>query len=101
MKIFYWCPFIGNVATIKAVLNSVDSIKRYSKNSIDPHLINAVGEWSNKKEMLKNKKINVIDFYKTNIMNKLPKLGFLKSRLTYFIIFFLTIFKLHKVLKKK
>jgi len=100
MKIFYWCPFIGNVATIKAVLNSVDSIKRYSKNSIDPHLINAVGEWSNKKEMLKNKKINVIDFYKTNIMIKLPKLGFLKSRITYFIIFFLTIFKLHKVLKK-
>ena len=99
--IYYWCPFIGNVATINAVLNSIISLKKYSNGDYQPFLINVVGEWDNKKEFLKEKKINVINFRSTNIINYLPKLGFFKSRFTYFIIFFLSVLKLHKILKKK
>ena len=50
MKIFYWCPFIGNVATIDAVLNSIKSINKYSNNLMEPCLINSVGEWNLKKK---------------------------------------------------
>ena len=98
--IYYWCPFTGNVATINAVLNSIISLKKYSNGDYQPCLINVVGEWDNKKEFLKEKKINVINFRSTNIINYLPKLGFFKSRFTYFIIFFLSVLKLHKILKK-
>ena len=98
--IYYWCPFIGNVATIDAVLNSIISLKKYSNDTYQPYLINVVGEWDSKKEFLKEKKIHVINFRSTNIINYLPKRGFFKSRFTYFIIFFLSILKLHKILKK-
>ena len=30
-KIFYWSPYLTNVATIKAVINSIKSIKKYSR----------------------------------------------------------------------
>ncbi len=99
MKIFYWCPFIGNVATIDAVLNSIKSINKYSNNLMEPCLINSVGEWNLKKKKIN--KIKIIDFYKFNLIEYLPKLGFIKSRITYFLIFFLTVFKLHKILKKQ
>jgi len=101
MKIFYWCPYISNVATINAVLNSIESINKYSKNGLQPYLINAVGEWNLKKNILDEKKIKVINFYNRNLMQYLPKLGFIQSRFTYFIIFFLTVFKLHKIIKEK
>ena len=87
MKIFYWCPFIGNVATINAVLNSVKSINKYSNNLMEPWLINSVGEWDDKKKIIDKNKIKKINFFNSNLMNYLPKLGFIKSRITYFIIF--------------
>ena len=30
MKIYYWCPFLTNIATIKSVIKSAKSIKKYS-----------------------------------------------------------------------
>ena len=45
MKIFYWAPWIGKVGTIKAVINSADILEKYSKNSIQTKIIDAVGEW--------------------------------------------------------
>ena len=46
----------------KTVINTIRSIKLYSKNNIDIDLINAFGEWSNKKYNLDNDKINIYDF---------------------------------------
>ena len=34
MNFYYWSPFISNVATVKAVLNSEIIIKKFSKKSI-------------------------------------------------------------------
>ena len=99
-KIYYWCPFIGSVATIDAVLNSILSLKKYSNDSLEPTLINVVGEWDYKIDYLNKKGIKVINLRTTNVINKLPKLGFLKSRFTYILIFFLSVFKLNKILKK-
>ena len=45
MKIFYWSPFISKVATITAVINSMISLTKYSKNKLEPQLINVAGEW--------------------------------------------------------
>ena len=44
MKIFYWAPWIGNVGTIKAVINSADILKNTQK-IIFKQIIDAVGEW--------------------------------------------------------
>tara|TARA_Y100000590_G_C15686747_1_gene1001905 strand:+ start:3 stop:1166 length:1164 start_codon:yes stop_codon:yes gene_type:complete len=101
MKIFYWCPFIGNVATIDAVLNSIISLKKYSKKSLDPYLINAVGEWEKKLEIINSNKIKIINFYDTSILKHLPTLGFIKSRISYILIFIFTIYKLHRLLKNE
>ena len=100
MKILYWSPYINEVATIKAVTNSIISLKKYSKKRFNPIILDAVGEWSSKKNYLNDNNIELIKFFNIDIINYLPKLGFIKSRLTYFIIFFLTIFKLHKLLRK-
>ncbi len=100
MKIYYWSPYINEVATIRAVTNSIISIKKYSKKNFDPIIVDSVGEWSNKKEYLTKNNISTIKLFNRNIINYLPKLGFIKSRLTYFVIFFLTVFKLHKLIKR-
>tara|TARA_B110000285_G_scaffold220248_1_gene271783 strand:+ start:266 stop:1426 length:1161 start_codon:yes stop_codon:yes gene_type:complete len=100
MKVYYWSPFINEVATIKAVTDSINSIKKYSKNKIEPLIIDSVGEWSNKKQYLDSKNINLIKFFDYKIINYLPKFGFFKSRFTYFVIFFLTVCKLHKIISK-
>ncbi len=34
MNIFFWSPFISDVATVKTVINSMKSIKYYSKKKI-------------------------------------------------------------------
>ena len=47
-KIFYWSPYLTNVATIEAVINSIKSVKKYSK-SFNPILINVCGEFDNYK----------------------------------------------------
>ena len=37
MKLFYWSPFLSNIATVDAVVNSINSIKRYSKKKNIKH----------------------------------------------------------------
>ena len=98
IKVFYWCPYISDVATVNAVFNSAKSLEKYSNKKIQPTIINAVGEWDKKKEDLKDSRINILNFFSKNYFEKLPKLGFFKSRITYIIIFFLTIRKLHKTI---
>ena len=44
--IYYWSPFISNVATVNAVLGSIKTLKTYSNQKYVPHIINAAGEWN-------------------------------------------------------
>ncbi len=96
MKIFYWAPWIGNVGTIKAVINSADILEKYSKNSIQTKIIDAVGEWN-----IYEKRNRYISLSKIKFHNYLPKRGFLNSRLSYLIIFFFSFVPLLNLIKKE
>ena len=60
-NIYYWCPFIGKIATVKAVINSASSLAKYSNKKLAPTIINSCGEWDDLNYSLlkkyKNKKI--------------------------------------------
>tara|TARA_B100000902_G_C27315211_1_gene920856 strand:+ start:2321 stop:3460 length:1140 start_codon:yes stop_codon:yes gene_type:complete len=100
MKIFYWSPFLSNIATIDAVLNSIKSLNSYDKNNnFDPSLIDAVGEWAQKKS--KTQEIQIKKLYKKEIYQLLPKGSFLRSRFSQTIIFLLSFFRLRKLIIKE
>jgi glycosyltransferase involved in cell wall biosynthesis len=102
MHISYWCPFLGDVATISSVKNSIKSIRKFSKKKIKIDLINYFDEWFLLKEFFSSKyNLNLIDFYNYNLLKFLPKNGFIKSRVTFLAMFFLAIFPLHNYLKNK
>ena len=93
MKVFYWSPFFSNIATIKAVLNSAESLIKYSKkDEYEVGIINSIGEW-NPYKIISTNKIQFKDLNNTDISKSLPKGGFFKSRLSYFFIFFFNFFK--------
>lgn len=92
-KIIYWSPYLGHIGTKKSTLNSAKGLSKYGSSKFDVLLINALGEWNNVKD------INKLDFFK-NFYQKLPQGGFLKSRISFIIIFLLSILPLYKFLKK-
>jgi len=95
----YWSPFISNVATIKAVINSALSINRYSNQNFESLIIDVFGEW---KTNINNETYN-LKFYSLNYIAKLFKFsseGFIKSRLKYVIIFLISFVSLKKFLIK-
>ena len=101
MHISYWAPYFDKIATVKSVQNSIRSLILFYKKPINIDLVNFFGEWSNNKiENIEEKNLNYIKFYNYNILNYLPKNSFLKSRISYLIIFLLGIYPLLKYLKK-
>ena len=58
MKVFYWSPHISHVATVTAVLNSAESLIKYSNKKYYVSIINAIGEWTFCKEDIQKKKNN-------------------------------------------
>jgi glycosyltransferase involved in cell wall biosynthesis len=101
MKLYYWSPFFSNVATEKAVLNSIKSVVKFSKKKISPYLLDVIGEWEQHKKNLVNSNVEILDLLNFKIVKFLPKYGFLKSRFSYIIVFFFSIFNLHRTLKKE
>ena len=99
MKIYYWAPFLSNIATVSSVIRSIESIKVYNKKNLEISIIDSVGEWDQIKEKVKD--IGVIKLYKKSLIKKIPKGGFLKSRFTQLFIFIYSFFKLLNLLKKK
>ena len=100
MKIFYWSPFLSNIATVDSVINSINEIKHYyEKKKINPIIIDSVGEWSQKK--LDNHVYNVRQLYNYKIYSFLPKKGYLKSRISQILIFLLSFNSLRKLLIKE
>ena len=101
MHISYWAPYFDKIATVKSVKNSVKSLILFYKKPKNIDLVNFYGEWSNNKiENIDEKDLNYINFYSNKILSFLPKNSFLKSRISYLIIFLLGIFSLIKYLKK-
>tara|TARA_Y100000590_G_scaffold213372_1_gene241758 strand:- start:21451 stop:22590 length:1140 start_codon:yes stop_codon:yes gene_type:complete len=100
MKIFYWSPFLSNIATIDAVLNSVRSILMFDKETtFKPSIIDSTGEWLSQKN--KTKDLDIISLYKKEFYKYLPKGGYFYSRISQILIFVLSFNKLRKLLKKE
>lgn len=100
IKIFYWAPFIDHVATIKAVINSAHSIKKFSANKV-PYIIDVFGEWLPYYQEINNKEIKIIKLYKFNLKKYLPKSGFIRSRISYILIFLFNFYSLFLLIKKE
>jgi glycosyltransferase involved in cell wall biosynthesis len=98
-NIYYWCPFIGNIATVKAVINSAYSLSKYSNNGFIPTIINSCGEWDSFNSTLNEKKIIVKKFKNIFTINT-DISGYFKSRVTYIKIFLSCFFSLKNTLKK-
>ena len=100
-KIFYWSPHISNVATIKNVLNSMISLKSYSKKPVNISIINVIGEWSRNKDQLSSFDINLIEMKGLKLNKFIPITGFLKSRIIFLLIGLTKFFALKKILKNE
>ena len=98
-SVVYWSPCLDKVGTIKSTLNSAISLAKYSKD-YDVTIINVFGEWSSHYKYLEQNNVKLqnltFDYY-----NLLPKKGFLKSRLSYIIIFLISSIPLLLLIKKK
>jgi glycosyltransferase involved in cell wall biosynthesis len=97
MKVFYWSPHTNNVATIKAVLNSAISLRKYGNNKYDASIINVNGEWNN----FQSEQVKFINLFDSINFNTFPISGFIKSRISYIYIFIRYFFALNKLLKKE
>lgn len=97
--IYYWSPCLTNVGTIKSTLNSSIALARYNSN-YEVVLLNVFGEWSDCKRYLNNNGVKVKDLT-FNYNNFLPKYGFIKSRISYILISFISLLPLLILLKKK
>jgi glycosyltransferase involved in cell wall biosynthesis len=102
-KIFYWSPFTtSKIATVKAVINSASSLNKFFyKNHFKTTIIDAVHEWKDFEDEIKEKKIELIYLNKNSFFNSFKKDGFVRSRLAYFYIFFKSFFPLIRVLQEK
>ncbi len=95
-KIYFWSPHIDpQVATLKSVYNSINSIQKYG-NKFKPTLLNVFGEWD-KYNFDFIDKINLI--LNRNLIKKKYK-GFLNSRILYITIFLSSYNRLKKILKR-
>ena len=101
MKLYYWSPFISNVATTTAVINSIKSINKYSKGKFNCLIVDVFKEWQPYLNELGLNKINVKKLNSFLNIRYLPKNGYFKSRLTYILVFIFTIFKLHNFIRKE
>ena len=97
-KIYYWSPFLSPIATCKAVLNSAESLMKYSSN-YQSFILNFFGEFDKFIINQEKKKLRFIDHY-PSLVSFLPYRGKLKSRLSFILIFILGFFPLKKILKE-
>ena len=100
-KICYWSPHISHVATIKNVINSAISIKKFAKKETNVKIFDVIGEWMGFKEILDFNNIELLRLSNLRLTKFLPITGFVKSRFIYFLIFFLKINQLKNILKKE
>ena len=100
-KIFYWSPYLSNVATIRNVINSALSLKKYNYDSYDVSLLDTMGEWKLYKEEIIQNKVNIKKINNLNLNFDLNKSGYFKSRLYFIFIFIFNFFPLYKLLRVK
>ena len=91
-SVFYWSPCLSHVGTVKSTLNSAVGLAKYNK-TCQVGIINVFGEWDKYTKYLNYNNVEVINLT-FNYYDKLPRGGFLKSRLSYLIIILISCFPL-------
>ena len=103
MRIYYCCPYLTNIATIKSVIKSAKSLKKYIKNDVkkrsEVSILNTCGEWNFLKDNSFNIEIN--NLLPFNFFKYMPKEGLIQSRLSFLLIFFTNFFPLLLLIKNK
>ena len=101
-NVYIWCPFTSRVGTIKNVINSSFGLIKFSKSELfKVSIINVFGEWDDYLDELKFKKINTQNLNSVKFIQSWGKEGFLKSRISYLLIFFSSFFSFFSIFKKK
>ena len=98
-KIYYWSPCLANIGTVRSTINSAISLSKYSNSKYEVYLINTCGEWNNYEKICLENNIKLINLT-FNYYKFLPKKGFLLSRISYLIVFFVSYFPFINILKK-
>ena len=76
IKIYYWCPFIYKVATVRSVINSAISLKKFNQEKYDVVIINALGEWNDYESYFNKKNIKLKNLNKSNLLYNIKSQGF-------------------------
>ena len=88
----FWCPYVGDVGTVKAV---IESAKSFSKsNRYKCKILNSYGEFDKYRLLLKKNNIEEIKLISNRLLYRLPKEGFFWSRFKYLLIFIFCFFPL-------
>ena len=98
--VYYWSPYLGKVATIRSVINSMIGLKRHNGDNYKINLINCYGEWNSFRSLLKREKVAILDLQKKIKIN-INLHGFFVSRLIYFFTLIISYKKLKILLIKK
>ena len=98
-RIDFWTPYIGNVGTIKATINSAEAIKKYSNEEVQINLFKIHSEWEGYEKNISDSRLNIVDFELKKYFKRLPKYGFL-YRFSMILIMFYSIPKLVKYFDK-
>ena len=100
--IFIWSPFTSKVGTTQNIINNSYSLIKYSPNNqFNIKLINAFGEWDKYINEIQTKKIEILNFKYLRFIKNWKKVGFIKSRFIYLMIFFFSFFPLFSLIKNK
>ncbi len=98
-KIYYWSPFLSQIATCKAVINSAASLVKFGKD-YESSILNFFGEFNSFNKDIINKNVKLLNFYRFNFQKYLPYRGLLKSRFSFLFFFILGFYPLKKIIKK-
>ena len=99
MKIVYWGPYIGNVGTIKSVVNSAVSMKKYGNHDVT--IIKNHSEWEGYEEKIERNGVQIHDFGLKGFLPNLTKVTLMGNRVYMVVVAFLGFFQFRSYLKKK
>ena len=101
-SIYIWSPFTSKVGTTQNIINSSQGLIKYGfQNQYDIKLINAFGEWDQYTNEIQVKKIGLHNFRNLKFIKNWKKIGYIKSRFIYSLIFVFSFIPLLFLLKNK
>lgn len=99
MKILYWCPYVGNIGTIKAVINSAKTFAQKRNNEV--YVYRNIHEWDGYFSILKKNKINIEDSNLSKLFYFIKDPSGLLTRIYYLIVTIHALVFLPRFFKKK